>query len=120
MARNERIPLGGTDADFDSKRSRVTAINAYLEVSKDEPYVTFRGVEGLEEELVLPESPIRSNFLVSRDNRLYVVAGVSLYEIDPFLNVTNLGFVGGADEAQGGRRWMSCRQRRRRYHCSRR
>ena len=100
MARNERIPLGGTDADFDSKRSRVTAINAYLEVSKDEPYVTFRGVEGLEEELVLPESPIRSNFLVSRDNRLYVVAGVSLYEIDPFLNVTNLGFVGGADEAQ--------------------
>lgn len=94
-----RISLGGFDEELDSKKSRTSAVNMYVEQT-DKGYVTFRGVDGLEEFVSLPESPIRSNFTISRSNNLYVVSGSSLFEIDTLGNVSNLGFVGGAGEAQ--------------------
>lgn len=93
-----RIPIGGYDGDLDSIKSRVKSVNMTMEIAKD--YMTLRGCDGLDEALVLPLSPLRSNFEISRGGNLYMVAGSNLYQIEPDLTVTDLGYVGGAGKAQ--------------------
>lgn len=93
-----RIPIGGYDGDLDSIKSRVAAVNMYFEQS--EGYMTLRGCDGLESAVTLELSPLRSNFEISRGGNLYMVGGGNLYQIEPDLTVTDLGFVGGNSTAQ--------------------
>ena len=93
-----RLPIGGYDGNLDSIKSRVKSVNMYLEATND--YVTLRGVDGLESVVTLPQSPIRSNLLISRGGNLFVVAGSNLYKVDSSYNYVDLGYVGGTSTAQ--------------------
>lgn len=92
------FPLGGTNKDFDSKRSRESLVNLLAEGSKDGTYRSIRRIKGLTEYVTLAVGNPRSNLLVNGDF-LYVVSGNRLYRVKSDLTVEDLGAVGGSGRA---------------------
>ncbi len=95
-----KLPLGGKERDYDSKKSRERIINMIAEVNKDGSYMTVKRLEGLTFYVDLPSGPPRSNLLVN-SGFIYVVAGAVLYRVNAALVVEDLGTItGGSNRAQ--------------------
>ncbi len=99
MANPREIPLGGADQDYNSIRSRQGLINMLGEGNKDGSYRTVKDGPGLTDFATLTDSPGRSNLFVNGDH-MYCVAGETLFRVDEFAVVENLGNVGGSERAQ--------------------
>lgn len=100
MAKLQRIPLGGNDEAFDSKKSRADVINVLAEANQDGTYRTVKDGPGLT--TVADESPsgaTRSNLFVNADF-LYCVIGDRLFRFNEFFASEDLGEVGGSGRAR--------------------
>jgi len=95
-----KLPLGGRQRDYDSKKSRERLINMTAEVNKDGSYTTVKRLEGLTDYLqILLGSPVRSNLELNSDY-IYLVINTELYRVDNTPSFENLGVVGGSGRAQ--------------------
>ncbi len=94
-----RIPLGGVEKNFDSKKSRAEIINLIPEGDKQGDYRAVRKVEGLTRFATLDTGPVRSDLLVN-SGFVYVVSGSFLYRVNTLGTVTSLGSVGGSGRAK--------------------
>lgn len=93
-----KFPLGGVEADFDSKKSRARVVNLIPEGDK-KGYRSVKRAEGLTLFSTIESNAVRSDLLVN-DDFIYVVAGINLYRIDASGSITNLGSVGGSSRAK--------------------
>lgn len=94
------LPLGGEDANYNSRKSRQALLNLLAEASADGTYRTVKDTPGLTEVADLSASgAIRSNLFVN-SGFMYVVAGGALYRLDQFLTPTLLGTVNGSGRAR--------------------
>ena len=91
------FPLGGTDQDYDSKKSRALVVNLLPEGSGE--FRSARRVEGLTEFATLTLGPVRSNLLIN-SGFVYVVSGSNLYRVTELGSVTDLGAVNGSGRAK--------------------
>jgi hypothetical protein len=94
-----KIPLGGKEQDYDSKKSRERLINMVADVNRDGSYSAVKRLEGLTDYSVLGTRVPRSNLLVN-NGYCYVVAGNNLYRVHTSAVSSDLGFVGGGGRAQ--------------------
>jgi len=99
MADPVPVPLGGSDADYGVSRSRQSVINMIPEADKSGSYRTVKDCPGLTDFADLDDSPGRSDLFVN-SGFMYCVAGASLFRVDKFGTVTNLGTVGGSGRAK--------------------
>ncbi len=94
-----RIPLGGSEKSFNSKRSRQSLINLIFEHDRSGEFRTIKRTEGLTQLVDLGNGPIRSDILIN-SGFAYVVSGTNLYRFDSALVVENLGPISGAGRAK--------------------
>ncbi len=94
-----KIPLGGSDRNFDSKKSRQKLINLIPRASNNGTYREVNRADGLTLFADLTDGPVRSNLLVN-DSLLYMVSGDSLFRVDVNGVVEDLGVVGGSGVAR--------------------
>lgn len=91
-----KFPLGGTNQDYDSKKSRAKVVNLIPEGSGE--FKSARRAEGLTDFATLTLGPVRSNLLVN-DGYVYVVSGANLYRVNTSGTVSDLGAVNGSGRA---------------------
>ncbi len=94
-----KIPLGGKEQDYDSKKSRERLINMIAEVNRDGTYLSVKRLEGLTSYVTFSLGPIRSNLLVNA-GFIYVVSGSTLFRVNTSLVPETLGVVGGSNRCQ--------------------
>lgn len=94
-----KLPLGGKEQNYDSKKSRERLINMIAEINKDGSYRTVKRLEGLTDYVDFGTGAIRSN-LLTNDGFIYAVSGSVLHRVGANKVTTNLGTVGGSGRAQ--------------------
>lgn len=94
-----RIPLGGSEKSYNSKRSRQSLINLIFENDKGGEFRTIKRTEGLTELVDLGNGPIRSDILIN-SGFAYLVSGGNFFRFDSSLTVENLGPISGAGRAK--------------------
>ena len=92
------LPLGNSESDYDSKKSRGRLINMIPEGDK-KGYKSVRSAEGLTLFTTGMEAPMRSNLLVN-GGYIYLVSGTKFYRIDSTGASTALGTVNGSGQAR--------------------
>lgn len=100
MAEVQPIPLGGSDKEFNSKKSREAVLNLLAEADAQGGWRAVKDTQGLVE--LADESAAgagRSNLFLN-SGFLYAVIGGTLFRFDQFFNSTNLGAVGGSGRAR--------------------
>ena len=93
-----KFSLGGTQANYDSVKSRAEIVNLYPEGDKS-GYKSVRKCEGLTLFATLPLGPVRSEPLVN-SGYVYVVSGSTLYRANSIGTVETLGVVSGSGRAK--------------------
>lgn len=93
-----RLPLGGKDTDYDSKKSRGKIINMIAEADDNQQYRTVKRCDGLTS-FSTGGGPARSNILVN-GGFAYVISGNDLYRFTTLGVGASLGPVGGLGEGQ--------------------
>ena len=93
-----RLPLGGTGANFDSKKTRGELINMIAESDKDKTYKTIKQCDGLASYATASDA-IRSNILTN-GGYAYFLSGANVYRMDNSQTVYDLGVVGGSGQGQ--------------------
>jgi hypothetical protein len=91
------FPLGGTNADYDSKKGRAQVVNLIPEGQGE--FKSARRTEGLTDFATFALGPVRSDLLVN-GGFIYVVSGSNLYRVDEAGTVTSLGTVNGSSYAK--------------------
>ncbi len=99
MAEPYPIPLGGTDQDLNSVRSRQAVLNMLAEGTADGTYRTVKDCLGLSDFTDLSDGPGRSNLFVN-SGFMYCVSGDTLFRVDQYGTATALGIVGGSGVAR--------------------
>lgn len=94
-----KFPLGGINADFDSKASRAKVVNFIPEADNKGNYRTVRKAHGLKDFSSWTGDPVRSDLLVN-SGFIYFVAGLLLYRCTKGGVSTSLGSVGGIGRAK--------------------
>lgn len=94
-----KIPLGGSERNYDSKKSRERVVNMMAESNADGSFRVIRRTEGLTQFVAFDRNPVRSNSLIN-GGYIYAVAGSHLYRTDKFAASSDLGEVGGVGRAQ--------------------
>jgi len=89
------VPLGGASFEYNSRKSRATIINGYIEANKQGNFTRIRRYPGLDPIAQVGDGPIRG--MLSTDKFLYVVSGGKLYRLGSSLVVEELGAVGGVN-----------------------
>lgn len=92
----QQIPLGGTNQDLNSVKSRQGVENLLAEANRNGDYATIKDTFGLSAPFsTLTDSPGRSNLFVN-SGFMYCIGGDTLFRVDQFGVATSLGFVGGS------------------------
>ena len=85
------IPLGGSAKDFNSRKSRETIFNGYIELDKDSKFHRIVRAPGFELEITVGDGPIRA--MKEIRSNLYVVSGTEVFKITTELESTRIGIV---------------------------
>lgn len=92
------IPLGGSSANFDSKKSRAMLINMIAEGDEKQGYVSIKRCDGLTS-FSTASAGARSNILVN-GNYSYYISGVLAYRTHTDGTSESLGNIGGSGRGQ--------------------
>lgn len=88
------VPLGGADRNYNSRKSRPQALNAYIETNTDKTFRRIRRTPGFLSFSDPGLGPIRGMYRLK--NFVYIVSRNELYRVDEDGVATLLGDVGGS------------------------
>lgn len=94
------LPLGGTDAQYNSRKGRQSLVNLLAEANADGSYRTVKDVPGLTTVADMSASGAGRSNLHVNSGFIYCVVGGDLYRLNEFLTPTLLGSVGGSGRAR--------------------